>query len=452
MKFKNSYILLLATAFIGFMGYGQMSFQNNGPESNKRPNIILIMADDMGRECLGSYGSSSYSTPNLDRMAANGVRFENMFAQPLCTPSRVKIMTGKHNYRNYTDFGYLDPEERTFGNMLKDAGYHTMIAGKWQLNGFYNDKKPGWDDMDRPHTFGFDEYCLWQVTKEKSHGERYADPLIAQNGKELPRDEDSYGPDIFSNYILDFIERKKDGERPFFIYYPMVLVHDPFVPTPDSPEWKDRSARYVENTKYFKDMVSYTDKIVGRIMDKLEETGLAENTLVLFTGDNGTSERIVSQMADGDSVQGQKGYMTDRGTRVPMIAQWKGKSLKGAVNHDLLDFSDVLPTLQVAAKIHAPTDAVVDGNNFLSKITGMPDYPKPYVYIYYKPEWGKWKSASGVFVRDIRYKLYGDGRFYDLDNDVGEETDLPIDGLDRETLAIRQKLQHILDERPKINN
>ena len=420
--------------------------------SQQKPNIILIMADDMGRECLGSYGSSSYYTPNLDSMAKNGVRFENMFAQPLCTPSRVKIMTGKHNYRNYTDFGYLDPEERTFGNLLKDAGYHTMIAGKWQLNGFYKDKKPGWDDMDRPYTFGFDEYCLWQVTKEKSYGERYADPLIAQNGKELPREEDSYGPDIFSNYILDFIERKKNEDRPFFIYYPMVLVHDPFVPTPDSREWNDRSARYVENTEFFKDMVSYTDKIVGRIMDKLEETGLAENTLVLFTGDNGTSERIVSEMADGDSVQGQKGYMTDRGTRVPLIAYWKGKSLKGAVNYDLLDFSDVLPTLRTAAKIHTPIDAVVDGNSFLSKIIGDPDYPKPYIYMYYKPEWGKWTSAAGVFVRDIRYKLYGDGRFYDLDNDIGEETDLPIDGLDRETLAIRQKLQYILDERPVVHN
>lgn len=451
MKLKHCYILLLALVLSNLACYGQIFAQNDDLKNKERPNIILIMADDMGRECLSSYGSASYYTPNLDSMAENGVRFENMFAQPLCTPSRVKIMTGKHNYRNYTDFGYLDPEERTFGNLLKDAGYHTMIAGKWQLNGFYNERKPGWDDMDRPHQFGFDEYCLWQVTKEKKYGERYADPLIVQNGKELPKDENAYGPDIFSNYILDFIDRKKNEERPFFIYYPMVLVHDPFVPTPDSPEWTDRSARYSENTKYFKDMVSYTDKIVGKILDKLQETGLEENTLVLFTGDNGTSEKIVSQMANGDTVKGHKGYMTDWGTRVPLIAYWKGKSLQGAVNRDLLDLSDIFPTLQVAANIRAPIDEIVDGNSFLSKITGLPDYSKPYIYMYYKPEWGKWNSASGVFVRDIRYKLYDDGRFYDLDNDLGEKQDLPWDVLDRETLAIRQKLQSVMDERPVIN-
>lgn len=420
--------------------------------SQKKPNIILIMADDMGRECLSSYGSSSYSTPNLDRMAENGVRFENMFAQPLCTPSRVKIMTGKHNFRNYTDFGYLDPKEKTFGTILKDAGYSTMVAGKWQLNGFYGDKKPGWDSMDRPYEFGFDEYCLWQLTKEKSYGERYANPLIAQNGKELPRNKNEYGPDIFSNYILDFIDRKRNEEKPFFIYYPMVLVHDPFVPTPDSPIWEqDSTKRYEDKTEYFKDMVSYTDKIVGKIMNKLEKTGLEENTLVIFTGDNGTHERIVTKMNNGDNINGKKGYMTDWGTRVPLIAYWKGKSLKGSVNWDLLDFNDVLPTLTVAAGIHAPTNKVLDGQSFLTKIIGEPDYSKSYIYMYYKPDWGKWKSASGVFARDERYKLYGDGRFYDVKDDVQEKYDIPISVLDEEILEIRQKLNNILNQQPSIN-
>jgi len=158
-----------------------------------------------------------------------------MFAQPLCTPSRVKLMTGEYNYRNYTTFGYLNPNQITFGNILHDAGYTTLIAGKWQLNGLYGYKKQGWDDENRPHHFGFDQYCLWQLTKPGSKGGRYADPLIIQNGKQLPRDKDQYGPDVFSNFILNFLDREKNAKKPFFIYYPMVLTHSPFSPTPDSP-------------------------------------------------------------------------------------------------------------------------------------------------------------------------------------------------------------------------
>ncbi len=196
------------------------------------PNIVLILADDMGYECLGCNGSTEYQTPNLDRLAAEGIRFEHCYSQPLCTPSRVKIMTGQYNFRNYEDFGYLNPNQKTFANLLKDAGYATCIAGKWQLNGL-NRNNPGNQDVNRPFHFGFDEYCLWQLHHQKKDGERYADPLITQNGKDLPRKSDLYGPQIFADYICDFIDRKSD--KPFFVYYPMVLVHDPFVPTPDSP-------------------------------------------------------------------------------------------------------------------------------------------------------------------------------------------------------------------------
>ena len=182
---------------------------------DEKPNVILIMADDMGYECLSCYGSLSYSTPVLDRMAAQGVRFQNCVSQPLCTPSRVKIMTGKYNYRNYTHFGYLKSGEYTFGNLMKDAGYETCIAGKWQLNGLaYKDEIPEWKDVDRPNIFGFDEYSLWQLTKTKKQGERFSNPLIEQNGEVLELTKDDYGPDIFVNFILDFIERKKDN--PFY--------------------------------------------------------------------------------------------------------------------------------------------------------------------------------------------------------------------------------------------
>ncbi len=179
------------------------------------PNIVLIMADDMGYECLGCNGSTEYQTPNLDRLAEQGIRFDNCYSQPLCTPSRVKLMTGKYNFRNYEDFGYLNPKEQTFGNLLKNAGYATCVAGKWQLNGL-NRNNPGNQDINRPHQMGFDEYCLWQLNHKNAAGdERYANALITQNGKDLPPDPDMYGPRVFADYVKDFINRK--AGQPFFV-------------------------------------------------------------------------------------------------------------------------------------------------------------------------------------------------------------------------------------------
>ncbi len=412
--------------------------------TSQKPNIVLIMADDMGYECLGSYGSASYTTPNLDRLAASGVRFEHCYAQPLCTPSRVQLMTGKYNFRNYTAFGYLDPKEKTFGNLLKHAGYSTCIAGKWQLNGISGGKLPGWDDMSRPNQFGFDEYCLWQVDKEKNVGERYANPLVVQNGRELVRNKDQYGPDIFSDYVVDFIGRKKGG--PFFAYYTMNLVHDPFVPTPDSKDWENPALRYREDTTYFKDMVAYSDKLVGKILNKLEQEGLAENTLVLFTGDNGTNVGILSRMKDGRVIKGDKGNMTDAGTRVPLIAYWKGKTPKGAVNKNLVDFSDFYPTLAEAAGLPIPDGKIIDGQSFLPQVVGKPGKGKEYIYMYYKPEWGKF--ANGVFARNQKHKLYSDGRFFDIEKDVLERHPLQGESLSRQEQAVHKRLKAVLNQMP----
>ncbi|MCK5209422.1 MAG: sulfatase-like hydrolase/transferase, partial [Cyclobacteriaceae bacterium] len=270
--------------------------------ANQKPNIILIMADDMGYECLSSNGSLSYSTPELDKLAANGIRFTQCHSQPLCTPSRVKIMTGRYNSNNYIDFGYLDVKELTFGTILKDAGYKTMVAGKWQLNGVQT-KEEGYTDTNRPNQFGFDEYCLWWLTAK---GSRFANPRVVQNGELLETTIDDYGPDIVSDYITDFIERNR--EQPFFIYYPMLLVHSPFQPTPDSPEWDLPGKRTENDNKYFKDMVEYTDKVVANIVNKLEELNLRDNTIVIFNGDNGTNSAITTQTINGP-YKGGKGHL-----------------------------------------------------------------------------------------------------------------------------------------------
>jgi len=353
-------------------------------------------------------------------------------------------MTGKSNVRNYEYFGYLNPDQKTFGNLLQEAGYKTLIAGKWQLNGIYHDL-PGNQDKTRPYQFGFDEYCLWQLTRNKQFGERFADPFIEQNEKEM-RHMDKYGPDIFRDYIMDFMERNQDSN--FFVYFPMVLVHAPFVPTPDSEAWQDRSRRYEQDTAYFADMVAYTDKIVGQLIDKLEELSLLENTLVIFTGDNGTHPSIYTTMADGSLYRGGKGETIEAGNHVPFIAYWKGKAIAGKEMNDLIEFSDVLPTLLDAANVPLQ-DFISDGKSFLPSITDQSYQGRPYVYQHYNPRWGRWKKDSLHYIFDQQYKLYLDGRFYHTAKDSREEQPLDTNDLTQETKDKYLKLKEALQKNIK---
>lgn len=405
------------------------------------PNIVLIMADDMGYECVGSNGSTEYSTPNLDRLASDGIRFENCYSQPLCTPSRVKIMTGKHNYRNYEDFGYLNPNQQTFGNLLQQAGYATCIAGKWQLNGI-NRNNANNQDINRPHHFGFDEYCLWQLHHKntKTTG-RFANPLITQNGEDLPRNEDAYGPRVFANYILDFIDRKAD--KPFFVYYPMVLVHDPFVPTPDSPEWAAPERRYEKDTAYFADMMAYTDRIVGELEAKLKEKGVWDNTLFIFTADNGT-HRTIQSSTKGGVITGAKGENITHGNHVPFILNYPAKMKGNRVEESIISFADVLPTLCDAAGI-APETFKTDGYSFLPLVSNEVEKMQDEVFIHYAPRWGNWAKFHNRWVMNGGYKLYRDGRFYNTQKDVLEKN--PVTNLTEDEQKIREKFQGLLDEK-----
>lgn len=400
----------------------------------------------MGYECLSCYESVSYRTPVLDSLASKGIRFSHCVSQPLCTPSRVKIMTGLYNYRNYDFFGHLNSEQYTFGNLMNDAGYATCIAGKWQLNGLaYKDSLPEWSDTLRPNRFGFDEFCLWQLTKEKREGERYANPLIEQNGKILERNENSYGPDIFSNYILDFIERKKD--EPFFIYYPMVLVHDPFVPTPDSEDWNNHEMRYKKDTGYFKDMVAYTDKIVGEIAGKLREMDIDGNTIIIFTGDNGTHPSIFTRVANG-IIKGGKGNTIDAGTHVPLIIYWPEKIKKGFVYNQLIEFSDFFPTFADIAQMEVESDGI----SFYPLLTGKNHKPRKTAFVHYDPRWGKnVNKYRNQFVRTLDYKLYQDGGFFNLKKDILEKAALNTDSLSVNENDIRSVLENELKKHPVWN-
>ncbi len=397
------------------------------------PNIVLIMADDLGYECLGANGSTHYQTPNLDKMAQDGMRFTHAYSQPLCTPTRNQIMTGKYNFRNYTAFGYLNPKEKTFAHALKDAGYRTAIAGKWQL-GF---------DSSLPKHFGFDEYCLWQLSKQRKDGERYANPLIEQNGTFLDRDPDAYGPDLVSRFALDFVSRSKDA--PFLLYYPMIAPHNPFVPTPESDEWA--GDRHAQDDKHFAEMITHMDKNVGELIDHIKALGLAENTLFFFTGDNGTNRSIASPF-QGRTLQGAKGSLSDAGTHVPLIAWCPGTIAPGKVYDGLIGFEDFFPTLLEAAGINNYPEPL-DGRSFLPLLKGQPYEPKPWLYSHYDPRWGDNNARRGRTARTTEYKLYADGPFFHIPTDPDEAKPLDHAALSPQAASVRAMLQQVIDDMEK---
>ena len=401
-----------------------------------RPNVVMIMADDFGYECVTANGGTSYETPVLDRMASEGVRFEHCYSQPICTPSRVKLMTGLYNVRNYAEFGLLETSQVTFGNLFRNAGYKTCVVGKWQLG----------KDATRPAHFGFDEHCLWQLLRRPS---RFASPGLEVNGEEKDY-PGGYGPDVVVDYACDFIERNKN--EPFLLYYPMIITHCPFEPTPDSADWDPTSKgskTYKGDPKYFGDMVTYMDKLVGRLLDQLDKSGVRENTLVIFTGDNGTDVPVVSMMGDR-RVAGAKGKTIDAGCRVPLIAQWKGKSAAGKVSQDLVDFSDFLPTMCAAAGVEIPSTLKPDGRSFLPQLMGQRGNPRDWIYIWYARNGGR---TGKEFTRNQRYKLYRTGEFYDVPNDWREKNPLDVSKLTDEQVAVYATLQNALaqysDARPE---
>lgn len=393
--------------------------------ADNRPNIILIMADDFGYECPGANGGESYHTPHLDRLAANGVRFEHAHSYPLCTPTRVALMTGKHNIRNYREFGKLPRGEKTFAHLLKAAGYTTGVCGKWQLG----------RQSDSPGHFGFDESFLWQHTRRPP---RYANPGLERQGVEEDYSGGEYGPDLINDFALGFVTRHKN--RPFFLYYPMILTHDPFQPTPGSGDWdpKAKGERVNLSVKHFADMTSYMDRMIGRLDAKLAELGIRNQTLVLFLGDNGTHHSVTSRFR-GKDYRGGKGTTTARGTHVPLFVSWPGMIKKGKACKDLVGAVDFLPTLCEAAGIPSPESC--DGISFLPQLKGGPGTPRDSLYIWYSPR-QKPDFSVTEYAFDLNHKLYRDGRLYDLTTDPFENG-RPLDPT--AASSARARLQAVLD-------
>jgi arylsulfatase A len=421
----------LASSLLGVGGrLNPMNWLSKAP----RPNILLIMADDMGVECLRSYGGTSYRTPVLTALAKQGTQWENCFSTPLCTPSRVQILTGRYPFRTSWNQlidnrarakQFFNPRsEVTFGNLLRDAGYRTAVAGKWQLCHF--------EDYPRhAKVCGFDEHLLWIWKDGGQRMPRYWNPVMWRNGKRFVPPDGQYGPDLCVDFLTSFIERNQDS--PFLAYFPMILPHGPHLPTPfDDP----KVPRLQKDKAHFASMVRYMDNLVGRLLNTLQRLGLRENTMVIFTSDNGTKKTITSRQ-NGVWVKGGKSQLTDNGCHVPLIAHQPGVVPAGRSVGDLVDLSDFLPTLADLAGAKLPDGVTVDGRSFAPRMLGKTQRERAWVYL----ELGRKRA-----IRDKRYKLYGDGRFYDLKKDPYEQRSLSGDDLETTALVNRARLKWSLGQ------
>ncbi|NQU22299.1 MAG: sulfatase-like hydrolase/transferase [Candidatus Nealsonbacteria bacterium] len=353
---------------------------------SRKPNIVVILADDLGIECLSSYGGQSHKTPNLDKLAAQGMRFTHCFSNPLCSPSRANLLSGRYPFKNGLKEvifdtkkhanTYLHIDQPSFARQLKQAGYTTAIAGKWQLSFLHQ--------RNTINDFGFDEYQCWQIFRDdNSKTRRFHTPHFNRNGEIIAGQiTDRYGPDVNVEFLIDFIKTNAAKKQPFFAYYTCLLPHFPWVPTPDSEDQNDpvKKATDLGNPKFFPDMVKYLDKNVGRIMQTLDKLGIADDTVLVFLADNGTDRRIRNKWGEDKTIPGGKGTMTDRGTRVPLIVRWPKHIKEGATSDDLIDFSDLFPTLCALAGAPLPQEEL-HGHSFLPQLLGNPGNPREWIHV-----------------------------------------------------------------------
>jgi arylsulfatase A-like enzyme len=354
-------------------------------DTQAKPNIVLILADDLGVECLSSYGGTSHRTPNLDRLAKEGMRFTHCFSNPFCSPSRGQLLTGRYPFQNglkvvlhskSQENIYLRPSQPSFVRQLKQHGYATQIVGKWHVS------------LEHKHNtireFGFDHYQTWGIFDEQGgKTTRYWKPYLMRDGRIIAEEvSDRYGPDVDLDVYLDFIKANAKSKIPFLAYYSTCLTHYPWESTPDSNEriYRAPNPAHKGDPKYFPEMVAYLDKQVGVMLQTLDELGITENTIVLFLADNGTDRDLVNTWGDGKKVAGGKGTMTDRGTHVPLIVRWPGRIQPGSTCKDLVDLSDFFPTLCELTGARLP-DENVHGRSFAPQLLGKPGTPREWIHI-----------------------------------------------------------------------
>jgi len=395
-----------------------------------RPNIVFVLLDNVGQEWFGSYGSLEGCTPQMDRLAQTGVRFAHCYTSPICSVTRVCALTGRYPFRTGWTFhhdagiyggGNFDwRREGTFARLLRDAGYATCLAGKWQINNF---NEAGQENCLREH--GFDEYLVSPGARNDS---KYWDPLLIRNGVRALHAK-AYAPDLFTDFAIDFMRRER--ERPFMVYFPITLVHAPLSPTPLSGEGQTSPRqRFVE-------ALSYADRLVGRLVEALERLGLRDRTLLFISADNGTDLKITAQTRSGP-VAARPYSMAEESIDMPLIVNGPKLVPAGRVG-GLADFSDLLPTFAELAGVGLPAGLKVDGRSFAPWLLGRESRtPRRWIHTAFQ---------DVRVVRDDRYKLFSSGALFDLKEDPMETRDLAASH-EKVAVAARARLEAVLKSFP----
>lgn len=416
---RNNFIKSAGLLVTGILT-GNMPAQAKEPvkkNDTKKPNIILILADDLGYAEIGCNGADKYKTPNIDKLASDGLRFTHAYANPLSGPSRAVLMTGRYNFRTGATnqdacTEIFSPNERMLPAYLKPAGYVSTSIGKW-----------GQLPLD-PSNFGFDEYLrffgsgVYWSSPEKIQKYRF-------NGADLVLKNNEYMPDLMHNQLVSFIT--KNQNKPFFAYYPISYVHGEILPTPDS---KPNSDNYVDN-------ILYMDKLVGELRTELDRLKLSDNTIVIFFSDNGTAgPRADAATIGGRRLVGQKGKMEEGGSLEPLIVYWPGVTPKGKVCNDLISSTDFLQTFAEIAGVKLPTDVILDGQSFNAQLHGQKGTPRTSLFV---------QLANNYWVRSTGWKLNQAGQLFDMSKAPFEEISVPADTKNPEAIAARKSLQAELD-------
>ncbi|WP_084964803.1 arylsulfatase [Thermoactinospora rubra] len=388
----------------------------------ERPNIVVILADDLGWGEIGSQGQRQILTPTLDLMAAEGVRFTSAYSgAPLCAPSRCALLTGLHaghgTVRENPEGGpqhSLTEADLTFAELLRLAGYRTACIGKWG----FGPEEPG--QPSHPNRRGFAEFLGYIGHR---HAHQYYPDYLWHNGTRIPLDGSVYAPDLFRDRAVEFI--REQGDRPFLLYFATNLPHSPSVVPPDAEIYADQP--WSRANRRHAAQVTRLDEDVAALIDALREAGVAERTLLLFTSDNGPHREkgVTPGLFDSNGpFRGDKRDLYEGGIRVPMIA-WS-PSLPPRVESRPVAFWDVLPTLADLAGV--PVPAGIDGRSFLGLLTGEGAAAHEHLI------WNRPRKAQAI--RRGRWKLIrfapgiagagpsGRVELYDLETDPRERKDL----------------------------
>ncbi len=424
-------------------------------QPSRPPNIILIMADDMGWGDLACQGSPDIRTPHIDRMAAEGTRFTHYYAQPLCGPSRAALMTGCYPVRNSLNFNHLPkartgihPNEMTMPEVLKQKGYATMIIGKWHLgdapeflpikHGFdhwlglpySNDMWPFHPKIVKPAREakqGDTARNRAKLTGYEGEGQVYPPdwfpdlPLMRDGDVAELNPQQNQLTERYTREALQFIETNK--ARPFFLYLAHTMPHVPLFPG-EAFEGKSPRGRYG-------DVIEELDASVGRILEHVQKHGLDNDTLIIFTSDNGPWAPYGIDAGSAGPLRGAKGSQWEGGIRVPFIARWPGRIRRGVVTNEIAASIDLLPTFAAFADAHLPAHKI-DGLNLAPFLIGAAaKSPRDDFYYYAAPT--QYIAADGrpankqnlVAVRSGPWKLHTNtGELYNLREDTGEQKDL----------------------------